>query len=336
MTDRTPTRPGGRWEWVPPVLAVGLLAGWGWTVLRRVPAGRGDRVLTLLGFVLLVLPALLFTTDRFRELLRSRRRPLQEIWFPAWLLFAHAVYLAGPGRLAGAWSLLLLAYLWVPVGCAVMARSSRLPGPWDWIALLSLYLPVELALLAPAWEPAGAGLPSPAHTLAQLTGVNLALFCFLCVRDLPEIGYRFHLSGGDLLRGAAAFALFFPVAVGFGARTGLVPFAPHWPDPGRIPGEVLGVTFLVALPEELFFRGILQNLLVRIRPTPGGRTAGLVGASVLFGLSHLNNHPRFDWRYVVIATLAGLVYGWVYRATGKVTASAVPHALVDIVWRLGF
>jgi membrane protease YdiL (CAAX protease family) len=34
--------------------------------------------------------------------------------------------------------------------------------------------------------------------------------------------------------------------------------------------------------------------------------------------------------------VAGLAYGTVYNRTGKVTAAAITHALVDIVWRLCF
>jgi membrane protease YdiL (CAAX protease family) len=33
-----------------------------------------------------------------------------------------------------------------------------------------------------------------------------------------------------------------------------------------------------------------------------------------------------------LATIAGVAYGWVYVRTGKVTASAITHALVDAVW----
>jgi len=33
-----------------------------------------------------------------------------------------------------------------------------------------------------------------------------------------------------------------------------------------------------------------------------------------------------------MATLAGLAYGWTWRKTGKITASAVVHATVNFVW----
>ena len=47
-------------------------------------------------------------------------------------------------------------------------------------------------------------------------------------------------------------------------------------------------------------------------------------------------HPLYDWRYVTIATVAGIAYGIVYNRTGKVTAAAITHSLVDIVRGLCF
>ena len=77
------------------------------------------------------------------------------------------------------------------------------------------------------------------------------------------------------------------------------------------------------MPEEFLFRGLIQNLLSRRLGVPLGLAVG----SVIFGLSHLP-----DPRYAVLATIAGVAYGWVYLRTGKVTASAITHALVDAVW----
>ena len=80
-----------------------------------------------------------------------------------------------------------------------------------------------------------------------------------------------------------------------------------------------------AVPEEFLFRGLIQNVFARIV----GRGAALIAASVVFGLAHLP-----DLRYVALATLAGVAYGWVYARTGKITASALTHAAVDWIWVL--
>ncbi|HKO18527.1 MAG TPA: CPBP family intramembrane glutamic endopeptidase, partial [Acidobacteriaceae bacterium] len=85
----------------------------------------------------------------------------------------------------------------------------------------------------------------------------------------------------------------------------------------------------IAIPEELFFRGWLQNLLERRL----GRWQSLLMTSVLFGLSHFNKRAvHFNWRYVVLATIAGIFYGRAWRAERRVGASAITHTCVDVVW----
>jgi hypothetical protein len=89
-------------------------------------------------------------------------------------------------------------------------------------------------------------------------------------------------------------------------------------------------TFLfVAIPEELFFRGWMQNLLER----RVGRVPALLLTSVIFGLSHFNKRTLyFNWQYVLLAALAGVFYGRAWRADRRVGASAITHACVDTVW----
>jgi membrane protease YdiL (CAAX protease family) len=43
-----------------------------------------------------------------------------------------------------------------------------------------------------------------------------------------------------------------------------------------------------------------------------------------------------NWRYVILATIAGLFYGWTWRKTGSIFASAIVHALVDALWHFLF
>jgi len=87
------------------------------------------------------------------------------------------------------------------------------------------------------------------------------------------------------------------------------------------------IYLMTAVPEELLFRGIIQNACVQWI----GRRRGLVAASIVFGLAHLP-----DFRYVFLATLAGAAYGWVYGRTERITASAITHAGVDWIWRVAF
>ena len=80
----------------------------------------------------------------------------------------------------------------------------------------------------------------------------------------------------------------------------------------------------------MLFRGIIQNLLEKEIGRPG---LALGVAAVIFGAAHLNNGPHPDWRYFLLATLAGVVYGRAYARTRNLMAPALVHTLVDVAWR---
>jgi membrane protease YdiL (CAAX protease family) len=96
---------------------------------------------------------------------------------------------------------------------------------------------------------------------------------------------------------------------------------------------MLGIFFLIAIPEELLFRGIIQNFLEKTLRKP---PLALFVTSLIFGAAHLNNGPRPDWRYFLLASLAGLFYGNAYQQTRGLMAPAIVHTLVDMVWRAFF
>jgi uncharacterized protein len=299
-------------------------------VLASIPVSLFDLASTVVSFGLLFLSYLLFASQHYLEWLRARTATSRFI-FPAMLLAVYILYGLGPGKLRIPESLVIPAYLAFPILFASFAaqRGER-PNRYDLLTAVFLYVPVELSALARAWQPAH-GLPSPSHAFSQVLGMNLALFCFLVIRPLDGIGFTFRLKRPDVGQALLAFAWFFPLALAFGMATGLVPFRPHLPDLAHVIPVILGKTLMVALPEEVLFRGLLQNLLQRAFPSARGRVMALLLTSVIFGLSHLNNHPLFDWRYVSIATVAGIAYGIVYMRTGKVTASAITHGLIDVV-----
>ena len=99
----------------------------------------------------------------------------------------------------------------------------------------------------------------------------------------------------------------------------------------KLLGAFFFTFFFIAVPEELFFRGWLQNLLERRM----GRYPALMLTAALFGLSHFNKRAvHFNWRYVLLAALAGIFYGRAWRQERRVGASAITHASVDTIWSL--
>src|SRR6202007_2201506 len=74
-----------------------------------------------------------------------------------------------------------------------------------------------------------------------------------------------------------------------------------------------GIFFFTALPEEFLFRGLIQNWIERRTRRQALR---LGNASVIFGASHLNNGPPVpNYKYFLMASVAGLFYGRAWRQT---------------------
>jgi membrane protease YdiL (CAAX protease family) len=94
----------------------------------------------------------------------------------------------------------------------------------------------------------------------------------------------------------------------------------------KFPAETwlwLGVNLLfTCTAEEAFFRGFVQAQLARLlAKTNYGKILALCVASVLFGLAHFPG----GYIYVVLATVAGLGYGWLYQRTQRIEASILTH-----------
>ncbi|MGD0974758.1 MAG: CPBP family intramembrane glutamic endopeptidase [Candidatus Korobacteraceae bacterium] len=208
----------------------------------------------------------------------------------------------------------------------VTARVAGTPSWRDAVVLLALAAVLELRLLTPAWPYTGLG------SLPKLYLADVALYLYLVVRGIDGMGYSFIPSGRTFLIAAREWAFFAPFGIGLGLALKFITFHPRLPSPMHAAAAVLVTFLLTAVPEELFFRGILQNLL----ETRLGRTGALVLTSMLFGLSHFHKGAAFNWRYVLLAAIAGIFYGRAWRAERKVLASAITHTAVDVVWSLWF
>jgi membrane protease YdiL (CAAX protease family) len=229
------------------------------------------------------------------------------------------------------WSWFAL-YAVLPVAIAgLLMRAARVDpeqrGDWrDAFILLVVGLAVDLRWFEGAW-------PSGLGALNELFLVDAGLYGFLAIRQLTGTGFDFHLRWSDWKTGLRELVFFAPVVIVLGIVLGFI--HPHRNLPA-IGGAVLRwilIFLFTALPEELFFRGWVQNLLER----RVGRHAALVIASILFGLSHFNKRSaHFNWRYVVLATIAGIFYGRGWRKDRRVPASTITHTSVDWLWGLWF
>jgi membrane protease YdiL (CAAX protease family) len=218
-----------------------------------------------------------------------------------------------------------VAIAWLLLRAAAADDEQR--GDWrDALILLVLGLAVDLRWFDRAWPP---GL----WALNELFLVDAGLYGFLAIRHLSGTGFDFHLKWSDWKTGLRELVFFTPIVLVLGLALGFIHPHRNLPGIGSALLRWVGIFFFTAVPEELFFRAWVQNLLER----RVGRRAALVIASVLFGLSHFNKRSaHFNWRYVLLATIAGIFYGRAWRERRRVPASTITHAGVDWIWGLWF
>ena len=178
---------------------------------------------------------------------------------------------------------------------------------------------------------------SPMHglhleILGYLALRRLCIMVMLVERRVEGIGFGFIPNLAEWKIGALHFVYFLVVAVPLAWLTHLVKLGPGmslWKNAGIF----IGALWVVALPEEFFFRGLLQQWLGQWTRSPG---LGLAGASILFGAAHLGFRGFPNWRFALVAAIAGWFYGRAYRQAGSIRASMVTHALVVTLWRAWF
>lgn len=253
----------------------------------------------------------------------SNAAPLVRVLTPA--LFCAGAYLlvAVPlGQLSG-WSLAL--YVIFPSVLAAVLEylppGARL-GWQDGVVLAALGCAVEYGWLQRRLPVPGLG------SFAKFLLADVTLYLYIIQRRLSGMGFDLRLRPRDLLIGLREWAMFAPIGIGLGLALGFLRFHDRLPAAGTFAAIVLGTFIFVAVPEELFFRSVLQNLLETRLP----RRAALALASVIFGLSHYIHGAVFNWRYVILAAIAGFFYGRAWRSDRRLAASAVSHTLVDSVW----
>ncbi|HMD97823.1 MAG TPA: CPBP family intramembrane glutamic endopeptidase [Terriglobia bacterium] len=227
----------------------------------------------------------------------------------------------------------LVAYIVVPVALLLPDRFHRAErvGWRDFAAMLSLALPVAAGWLSGIWM-----WPEDLYAFRPVYSVLVGGYAFMVIRNLEGVGYRLILRRDDLTDGLANLVGFSVLGIPLGIALNFIHFHSDGASIQAFVGQFLGIYLTIAIPEELLFRGILQNFLVKTIQGPRHALYGLVIASVVFGLSHLHHAPVPNWRYAILATLAGLFYGNAYRTRHRLCASALTHALVDTMWHFWF
>jgi len=286
-------------------------------------------LLLLAGILALLAPSLQCSLQNL-----LKHRPGVVFVVPALL---SAIFLAAAARvnafsapLAG----LILIYTFAPVTCAYLVRRSTPPTWTDFLIIALLWFPLEFSLGA-RWAPKHA--QAPLHLAAYGVSILLGLSIFLLFRGLSATKYNLPRSPRDFINLLLGFAACAPILIALGRAIGFLPPF-HWPpqaSPARIGTQYLIILAATALPEEILFRALIQNCIMQ---RWGGSTWTLLLSAFIFGCAHLDNGPGPlpNWRYMILATIAGVAYGKVYEKSSSIFASAGLHALVDLIKHLNF
>ncbi len=141
---------------------------------------------------------------------------------------------------------------------ALLSRATSVPSWHDWLALAILGISVDLHFFDKAW-PIG-GLTG----LSKLLFVDAGLYGYLVIRPIGGIGFDWRPRWRDLSVGLREFLFYTPIALALGLATQFLHIHRTTGTLAQFSASGwLFTIFFIAVPEELFFRGLLLNLLER-------------------------------------------------------------------------
>ena len=91
-------------------------------------------------------------------------------------------------------------------------------------------------------------------------------------------------------------------------------------------GTFFYVCILAPIVEELFFRGVVERILLKLKTSPW---VGIIASAMLFTMIH-------EFPYQAIgAFIGGVIYGWVYYKTKSIYLTFSMHAVNNIIAFIG-
>ena len=309
--------------WAALTLTGALYASW---------LGYGGRsfAATLTAFAFFFLVMLLFAARGVPEGFAARLGAGNGFMLGVAVLLVYLIYALGTNTFAFTRAAATACLVFIPLALAASAERQP-PGTWqDFLTIAGIWVAVKFSPSHWLWPYPGGRL---AYVFTVLLCVSAAIASFLLLRRVNGIGYSIGWGRHWSFFVLASFIVFGCIAIPLGQAIHFIEFAPRFSEWKSLPLLSLGILFFTAWPEEFLFRGLLQNMLARASKSD---LAGWWTASILFGFSHITNRGFPNWRYVLLASIAGFFYGWTWRKTGSIFASALVHASVDLMWHFLF
>ena len=91
-------------------------------------------------------------------------------------------------------------------------------------------------------------------------------------------------------------------------------------------GTFFSICILAPIVEELFFRGVVERILLKLKTSPW---VGIIASAMLFTMMH-----EFPYQ-AISAFIGGVIYGWVYYKTKSIYLTFSMHAVNNIIAFIG-
>ncbi|WP_306521665.1 CPBP family intramembrane glutamic endopeptidase [Rheinheimera sp.] len=190
------------------------------------------------------------------------------------------------------------------------------------VILLSLALSLHLVPGFDNWQLLNqVQLSAQSRPFSLYLNLDKPLVFFLLLLLLPDLTGRYRLNFSATIKLLLISLLAISVISALAVLAGFV--ALEWKIPHWWWLFACNNLLFTCVVEEAFFRGYLQRLLSQ----KTGAVVAMVLVALLFGLAHLGG----GWLYALLATGAGLFYGYLYWRSGSLLVAVAGHFMVNIV-----
>jgi len=196
---------------------------------------------------------------------------------------------------------------------------------------LLIWIPLDLGWISNLWF----GLDGFAYKWWAVMLSVMSVVGWYGFRRLPNLGYRLVPNRQDIITTMIAIVIFAALSIPLILASDKLIFPPASSLSALgLLTQFVSLFLTVAIPEELFFRGLLLNGLDQMLKHPW---LSLLLSSLAFGMMHWNNasEPTMKIALCSIGTVVGLFYGWAYRRSGNnLFAPVIVHTLGALMWQL--
>ena len=258
----------------------------------------------------------------FQDWIRKDR--INVLFFPALLLIIFAIYqiINGHSLLKDNFPLVVYILFFPVIAFTIRNETSQKIGWFDFTVFVLTLLPTAFTEVKQQGELPfkGQGFDSLFHIMTILTTV----YAFGIVRGIKEVGFFPEWRWKSFITAILSWAAFYLLVLVVGFSVDFIRVV-GYSEPFEILIRsiiftLIGTFLHTALFEELFFRGILQNMLSkRIGQAKSWKIFWLVGFVILFGCALLVGYTlegQMKW-FPALVTVLLFAAAWLIEKSGK-------------------